>query len=179
MRCSGWSSLAILVCNAVAAALVLAASASAHVVAQPSYIATGESSTLELRGPNERDAPMTGFSVSVPSGVEILHAHPVDGWEEAIEGQTATWNGGSLAANSEQTFRLELETSVEPGIVALEVEQLYDGGEVVRWPVSLTVVPSAESPSQNLGLAAVVGLIGLLAVAAVAVLAWRRRAQAT
>ncbi len=139
----------------------------------------GESSTLELRGPNERDAPMTGFSVSVPNGLEILHAHPVDGWEEAIEGQTATWNGGSLAANSEETFGIELEASVEPGVVQLEAEQLYRTGDAVRWPVSLTVIPGSDTPSQNLGLAAVVGLIGLLAVAAVVVLAWRRRAESS
>jgi hypothetical protein len=61
----------------------------------------------------------------------------------------------------------------------LEAEQLYRTGDVVRWPVSLTVIPGSDTPSQNLGLAAVVGLIGLLAVAAVVVFAWRRRAESS
>jgi HAMP domain-containing protein len=39
------------------------------------------------------------------------------------------------------------------------------------------VVPAEESASQNLALAAVVGLIGLLVVGAVAMLAWRRRTE--
>jgi nitrate reductase gamma subunit len=39
----------------------------------------------------------------------------------------------------------------------------------------MTVVPGNEENSQNLLLAAVVGVIGLLVVAAVALLAWRRR----
>jgi uncharacterized protein YcnI len=156
-------------------ALIHTAAASAHVVAQPSFIATGESSTVRLTGPNERDQPMTGFSVTVPSGVEIVHAHPVDGWSETTHGRTATWTGGSLASRSEETFRIGLEASVEPGTVALEIEQLYDGGEIVRWPVSLTVVPPPEGASQNLGLAAAVGLIGLLVVVAVVVLSWWRR----
>jgi hypothetical protein len=37
------------------------------------------------------------------------------------------------------------------------------------------VTPATEGSSQNLALAAVVGLIGVLVVAAVAMLAWRRR----
>jgi hypothetical protein len=37
------------------------------------------------------------------------------------------------------------------------------------------VVPGKSSPSQNLALAGVVGLIGVLLVVAVAMLAWRRR----
>jgi hypothetical protein len=37
------------------------------------------------------------------------------------------------------------------------------------------VTPAAESPSENLALAGVVGLVGVLVVVAVAVLAWRRR----
>ena len=61
----------------------------------------------------------------------------------------------------------------------LETELLYDDGGVVRWPVPMTVTPAAESSSQNLALAAVVGLIGLLVVAAVAMLAWRAVAQAS
>ena len=61
----------------------------------------------------------------------------------------------------------------------LETELLYDDGGVVRWPVPITVLPPAEEASQDLALAAVVGLIGLLVVGAVAMLAWRRRTAST
>ena len=65
---------------------------------------------------------------------------------------------------------------MEPGSAALEADQRYDSGAVVKWPVSITVTPAAESPSQNLALAGIVGLIGVLVVVAIAMLAWRRRA---
>jgi hypothetical protein len=45
----------------------------------------------------------------------------------------------------------------------------------VSWPVAITVTPAEESPSQNLSLAGVIGLIGALLVVAIAMLAWRRR----
>jgi hypothetical protein len=62
-------------------------------------------------------------------------------------------------------------------LVQLDAKQLYDDGNVVSWPVQITVLPAAESPRQNLALAGVVALIGLLMVVAIAMLAWRRRAS--
>jgi hypothetical protein len=174
MRCSGWSSLAISVCSAVS--LLLAAPAAAHVVATPSFVASGSSESVTFSGPNERDAPMTAFLLTAPAGVEIAHAHEIEGWDESVDGSTATWLGGPLAPNEEIGFGVTLETDVEPGVVELQAVQRYrDGGEV-SWPVALTITPADESPSQNLVLAGVVALIGVLCVGAVAMLAWRRRA---
>jgi len=172
MRCSGWSSLAISACSA----LLLASAASAHVVPGPTFLSTGESATLALSGPNERDEEMTSFSVTVPGGLEIVRAHPAPGWVAGVEGAAATWTGGSLAPGDEATFELELEVLAEPGLVELEAVQGYPGGEVVRWPVRVTILPAAaSSPSRSLGWALTAGLAGLLAVGGVAALAWRRR----
>jgi uncharacterized protein YcnI len=170
MRCSGWSSLAISICSA----LVLAGTASAHVFGSPQFIPSGSTETITLDVPNERKAPMTSFVVKVEKGLEIEHAHPADGWEEDVTSDTATWSGGSLAGFQITKFLLSLKATAEPGPVAFQTELRYDSGAVVRWPVSLTVVPGNEK-SQNLTLAAVVGLVGLLVVGAVAMLAWRRR----
>jgi uncharacterized protein YcnI len=174
MRCSGWSSLAISVCSALGI-LVFAGSASAHVIAMPTYIPSKGSEAIILEVPNERPDPMTSFVVNVPSGIEIEHAHPADGWSESVEGATARWTGGSLPARTQVDFRLTLKADVEPGAVALDAEQLYGDGGVVTWPVSITITPPTESPSQNLALAGVVGLIGVLVVAAITMLAMRRR----
>jgi hypothetical protein len=174
MRCSGWSSLAILVCSAVT--LASAASGAAHVIPFPSFIPAGESQLVELSFPNERDRTMVGFSVAAPSGVEIVHAHTAEGWQETFDGSKATWRGGSLAPEAATTFSVELRAETEPGPVELEAEQLFDDDARVDWPVALTVTPATEPPSQNLALAGVVGLVGLLVVAAVVALAWRRRA---
>jgi hypothetical protein len=69
-----------------------------------------------------------------------------------------------------------VKADAEPGVVQLEAEQRYDDGSVVTWPVTLTITPAEDSPSQNLALAGVVGLLGLLVVVAIAMVAWRRRA---
>ena len=174
MRCSGWSSLAISVCSALAL-LLLASPAAAHVIAAPAFVPSGGSESVTFSGPNEREVPMTAFALTVPEGLEIAHAHEIEGWDESIDGSTATWLGGPLAPDAEIGFGITLEADVEPGVVELQAVQRYrDGGEV-SWPVALTITPADESPSQNLALAGVVGLIGVLLVAAVAMLAWRRR----
>jgi uncharacterized protein YcnI len=172
MRCSGWSSLAISVCSA----LLLAAPAAAHVIAQPAFLPSGSSASISFSVPNERDAPMTGFAVTAPDGLALEHAHEVDGWSESLQGSTATWTGGSLAADAEAIFGATVEAEAEPGVVQLTAEQRYDDGSVVTWPVDVTITPAEESPSQNLALAGVVGLLGLLVVVAIAMVAWRRRA---
>jgi uncharacterized protein YcnI len=178
MRCSGWSSLAISVCSVAAVVLVLAAPAAAHVIATPSFLASKSSESITFEAPNERSDPMTSFTLTAPEGIEIEHAHPVDGWEGTVEDGVATWMGGSLAAGDTTDFGATLKANAEPGVVTLAARQNYDSGATVEWSVSLTVTPAAESPSENLALASIVGLVGVLVVIAVALLAWRRRPPA-
>jgi uncharacterized protein YcnI len=141
----------------------------------PAYLASGSAESITFDTPNERDDPMTAFSVTVPHGLEIEHAHVVDGWNEQVKSSTATWTGGSLASFDTVDFGVTLKADRDPGLVELQTEQRYPDGGVVTWPVVLTITPAAKTPSQNLALAGVVGLIGVLVVAAVAMLAWRRR----
>ena len=159
--------------------LVAASTASAHVVATPGFLPSGSSESITFSGPNERDDPMTGFTLSVPAGLEIEHAHEVTGWDETVADSTATWNGGPLVADTELGFGMTLKADVEPGVVKLQAQQLYADGSVVSWPVALTITPATESSSQNLVLIGVIVLFGLLLVVAVAMLAWRRRTSST
>ena len=119
---------------------------------------------------------MTAFTITSPPGLEIEHAHPVDGWTEEFTSSGATWTGGPLPPNLDVAFGVTLKATADPGIVELQTEQHYPGGAVADWPVSITVVPGADSPSENFALAGVVGLVGVLVVGGVAILAWRRRA---
>lgn len=166
--------------SALAAALLLAlwaaAPAAAHVIASPAFLAQGSTQTIELSVPNERDAPMTAFTVTAPEGIDIASAEESTGWEAVVEGQTATWSGGSLPAALSETFGLEIRATAAPGSAELEAEQLYADGKA-RWPVSLTIVPATGSSSSG-GSGLVIGVIvaiGALAAAAIALLAWRRR----
>jgi uncharacterized protein YcnI len=172
MRCSGWSSLAISVCSA----LMLAAPAAAHVVASPTFLPSRSSESISLDVPNERDDPMTSFTLTPPEGLRIEHVHPAEGWNVGlVNGTTALWSGGSLAASATATFGVTLQADVDPGVVTLQAKQLYDSGAVVEWPVALTVTPAEQSPSENIALAGIVGLIGVIVVVGVVVLALRRR----
>ena len=171
MRCSGWSSLAI----SVFSALLFAGPAAAHVIASPAYLSSQSSESISFEAPNERVDPMIEFAVTAPPGLAIEHAHPVEGWTGTVEGATATWSGGSLASGAIATFGVTLKADVEPGVVTLQATQGYDSGAIVEWPVSLTVTPPEQSPSENLALAGVVGFIGVLVVGAVVLLAFRRR----
>jgi uncharacterized protein YcnI len=171
MRCSGWSSLAISVCSA----LVFVGGASAHVISTPTYVASKGTETFEFSGPNEREKPMTTFTITAPAGLEITHAHPVDGWDEHVSATTASWTGGSLAPRADIPFRVTVKATADPGTLQMKADQGYADGGVVSWQDPITVLPPAASPSQNLALAGVVGLIGVLLVVAVAMLALRRR----
>jgi hypothetical protein len=165
---------------AVLGALVLAVAspAGAHVVPQPDFITANESDTISIYAPNERKLPMTELYLRAPSGVEVVHAHAPAPWQASFTTSTATWTGGKLAPLTAASFGVVLDASRSPGKVQLQLEQRYDDGGVVRWPLVLTILPGNTSPSQNLGLATVVGIIGLLVVAAIGVLAWRRMQSA-
>ncbi len=183
MRCSGWSSLATWGCRgearlvlvvAVGCALLLPGRAGAHVAATPTFVASEGSSSIAFAGPNERAAPMTGFSITVPSGLRIEHAHEVEGWTESIEGSTATWSGSSLGPEAVTAFGATIGADTEPGVVDVIARQLYADGNDVRWTVPITIAPPEKTPAQNLALAGVVAFIGVLLVVAIAMLAWRR-----
>ena len=163
---------------ALLGALVVAAPGSAHVVPQPSYVTVNEIDTISLTAPNEREKPMTRFVVEVPKGVELVHAHgPRPPWTVAFSDSSATWSGSSLAPGETLTFGVVLDARTTPGTVDLVAEQLYPDGGVVRWPISLTVLPAVTNPSETLQLAAVVGLICFLAIVAGVVLTWRVRTR--
>ena len=117
---------------------------------------------------------MTRFELIAPDGVTVEHAHEVAGWDESLDGATATWTGGPLAPDADLEVGVTMTADVDPGTIELRAEQGYPDGEVVTWPVAITVTPGAESPSQNLALAGAVALVGVLLVGALALLAWRR-----
>jgi uncharacterized protein YcnI len=146
----------------------------AHVTATPSFLPGESTASISFSGPNERDVPMTAFSLSVPRGLVIRHAHEVEGWSETTDGATATWSGGSAAPEAEVAFGLTIAAEAEPTVVEVIAVQRYVDAAVVRWTVPITVTPAEETPSQNLALAGVVGLVGALLLVAIA-LAWRRR----
>ena len=159
---------------AALAVLVTAGFARAHVVPEPSFVEAGATTRVGFAGPNERDEPMTGLRLRVPSGISIVSAHGRPGWTETASRDEALWSGGSLAPGSEETFDVELIAPPDPGPLVLEAEQLYAGGDVVRWDVPLTVVPGEET-SSGPSRAAALGIAAALVLVAAGIVALARR----
>jgi uncharacterized protein YcnI len=172
MRFSAWSSLACSVCSALA--LAFAPGAAAHVGATPTFVPSGGIEVVSLAVHNDRAVAMTGLAVSAPAGLRFHGIDELDGWEGSAQSKAAEWTGGELAPDTPATFALHVEAMAEPGPATLEVEQRYRDGEVVRWPVTLTVVPAEDSDSPSY-VWLVVATAGLLTLAGGAI-AWRRRA---
>jgi uncharacterized protein len=142
---------------ALAATLVLAGSASAHVTLQPDEAPAGGFTRLDVRVPNERDgAGTTKVEVEFPSGFVFVSTEPVPGWTAKVtrrklaepiemEGEqmteevaTVTWTGdgktGIVKPGQFQDFGLSLGVPDKPGAaLTFKAIQTYSSGEVVRW----------------------------------------------
>jgi uncharacterized protein YcnI len=175
MRFSAWSSLACSVCSALA--LAFAPGAAAHVGATPTFVPSGGIEVVSLAVHNDRAVAMTELAVSAPAGLRFHGIDELDGWEGSAQSKAAEWTGGELAPDTPATFSLHIEATAEPGPATLEVEQRYRDGEVVRWPVALTIVPADDSGRDAyIWPAAIVGC--LLAVSGLTLVVTRRRDNA-
>jgi uncharacterized protein YcnI len=142
-----------------ALALVVPASAAAHVTVQPNTAPAGGFTRLDVRVPNERDDGGTvKVDVQMPAGFAFASYEPVPGWSVKItkekldkpieiEGlelneQIAriTWTGnpergGIIKPGEFQDFGLSVGMpDGAPGSkLTFKALQTYQGGDVVRW----------------------------------------------
>ena len=162
-------------------ALLLPGTALAHLSVEPAAIEDGGKQRLVLTVHNDREAPMTGFTLTAPDGLVILGTGGGSGWNEVVEdtGATATWSGSTLAPNTPVTFEVDVEAAtVEPGPAELQGDQLYADGQSVRWPVTLTVLPAGGATGDSTidGTAiAILTAIGLILAATLFLVARQRR----
>lgn len=141
----------------LAATLIVASAASAHVTLQPTQVAPGDFTRLDVRVPNERDnAGTTKVEVQFPPGFAFVSTEPVPGWTAVVkrrkaakpietEGEkltdevaTVTWTGngktGIVKPGEFQDFGLSVGMPDAPGeTLTFKALQTYAGGEVVRW----------------------------------------------
>jgi uncharacterized protein YcnI len=168
----------LLVSALAALALLTPPPAAAHLTTEPSFLAAGSTELLVVTVHNDRDEAMTGFRLTVPTGLRILDAGGEEGWTAAVEGASSTWTGGELAPVEPVVFEVEIQAAgVEPGVVDLQGDQLYADGEAVSWPVPLTVVPpGGETEAALNGQAiATLSILGVLVVATFGLVVWQRR----
>ena len=158
-----------------AGALVLPASAGAHVTLQPAEAPAGGFARVDVRVPNEEDnAGTTKVAVRMPPGFIFASYEPVPGWTAKIskrkldkpveqEGESyeeevdvVTWTGdgerGIVRPGEFQDFGLSV--GVPDGKagdkLTFKSVQTYEGGKKVRW----IGPPDAEKPAPQVTLLA-------------------------
>lgn len=137
----------------VAAALILAPAAGAHITVNPSSVPADSFARFAIRVPNERgDASTTQLSVRLPDGLVFVSFEPKPGWTRTVtmrklaepvtvEGErvteqvgTVTWQGGNIGPGEFDEFGLSARVPAEAGgTLSFPAVQTYSDGEVARW----------------------------------------------
>lgn len=167
----------LLLCPAVLLALALAPFATAHVTAQPSFVAVGVAATVSFDAPNERDRPMTSLELIAPAGMELLGADAPRGWSVQVREGQATFTGGSLATGATLLFPVRVRASGEPRTAVFKATQRFDDGAAVRWEAPLTLLPgsAADEPTEHPTRALVAAVVGIAVIAGSLLLVRRLR----
>jgi uncharacterized protein len=126
---------------ALAAVVVLATPAGAHVTAQ-GEVPKGSFGTFAIQVPNENDtAATTDVEVTFPAEYPIanLRVEPVAGWQANVERSddavtSIRWTGGRIEPGQFQRFFVSGGPFPEDtDALTIPAVQTYDNGDVVRW----------------------------------------------
>jgi periplasmic copper chaperone A len=140
----------------LAAALALAPSAFAHAELFPNVIPSGDGYLLNLAVPNEKEnASTTEIELTIPSGFDLEHVAPVQGWTATVSGQHE--ENGEKEGGDSVTWKGKLSgtgLAVLPftgvpknnGEYAFTVRQTYSDGSVVEWSGS----ESSDAPAARI-----------------------------
>lgn len=142
-----------------AAALVLAAGASAHAEISPAVAKAKAGQVFTLAVPTEKeDAFTTKVELTPPEGFSIDSFAPSPGWKRTVQQtgsgeetviQDVTWSGGHVPTEEDAFFQF-LATADSSKTYTFKVRQTYSDGSVVDWAgpeSSDTPAPTLESVS--------------------------------
>ena len=166
----------------VAAFIVAANPAFAHVTVQPNEAVIGSFSRFVVRVPNEQEeASTTKVQVNLPP-LAFTSFEPKDGWQrqtetvefdepivafeqEITEGiGTVTWSGGEIKPHEFVEFGFSARMPDEETTLSFEAIQTYDNGDVVRWVGAAdSEEPAAQLNVLDIGADEGQGQLGVLA----------------
>jgi uncharacterized protein YcnI len=170
---------------AVAAALLLPASAWAHATISPPVAKAKVLQQFALSVPTEKEnAKTTKIELTVPSGFAIDSFEPEPGWTRSVKQQGSgeeatvqgvTWSGGSVPTEEDAVFRFNASANSSKKYT-FTVRQTYSDGSVVDWSgpeSSDTPAPVVEAVSDlgGGGGSSTVEIIALVVAVIAAVLA--------
>jgi uncharacterized protein YcnI len=127
---------------AVAGALVLAGTASAHARMSPSISIANELQLYSLAVPTEKaNAYTTKIVLTLPKNFSIDSFAPSTGWKRVEQstgsGDNAlitqvTWTGGHVPTEEDSLFQF-LAQPAKSGTYTFQVQQTYSDGSIVDW----------------------------------------------
>jgi uncharacterized protein YcnI len=140
---------------AVLAALVWAATASAHARVSPAVSLSGKLQLYSLAVPTEKENLTTEKIVlTVPPGFGIDSFVASPGWTRAVQSsgsgdsavvQKVTWTGGKTPTGEDSLFQF-LAQPAKSGTYTFQVEQTYSDGSIVNWSGS----ESSDAPAPTI-----------------------------
>jgi uncharacterized protein YcnI len=140
---------------ASAAALVVAAAASAHAIVSPTVALDKKLQVFTLSVPTEESgATTTSVELTVPSGFAIDSFFPTPGWTRHVSStgsgesavvQKVIWTGGSTPTDEDSVFGFNASTTGAK-TYTFDVRQTYSNGKVVEW----TGAESSDTPAPTI-----------------------------
>jgi uncharacterized protein YcnI len=142
VNCANAGTRLALVALGTIAALVVAASASAHAEVSPPVVLARAAQVFTLAVPTEKaNASTTKVELTPPAGFTIDSFLPAAGWkrevqqtgsgEEAVIGKV-TWSGGDVPTGEDASFQFLASTDASR-TYTFSVRQTYSDGSVVDW----------------------------------------------
>jgi uncharacterized protein YcnI len=178
MRFRGWSSLVIL---GSSGALLLPATAGAHLSLTPKSVTANEDVDLVFSVPNEDDPQgVVRVTVGAPREFALDDGETKPTWTQTRAGQAITWSGGRIPKGQFARFAIRGTAPEHPGAVLFNVLVGSQNGKTTTYRVGLPVRAHAsrDSGARTLGKVALfvaVGAAGLaLAAGFLALYVWLR-----
>ncbi|WP_379141482.1 YcnI family protein [Paenibacillus sp. sgz500992] len=127
--------LMTLAAPSVAALMLFAAVASAHVTIAPAESSTGAWETYTLKVPSEKDIATVQVDLRIPEGAEFKQYEATPGWNVTIEGNKVSWTatGEGIQAGQFQRFYFTAKNPDAAGDIAWNAYQHYADGSLVQW----------------------------------------------
>jgi periplasmic copper chaperone A len=141
---------------ALAALLLFATVAGAHVELDPGEAVAGSTTTLTFSFHHGKDGTATTrLEVLLPAGATAVEVPEVAGWTSAVdpEAGTVTWSGGSVPDGTEAAFPVVVQLPTTPGEALFKTIQTTEAGELA-WIQEEESEAEGASPSPRLTLTA-------------------------
>ena len=122
--------------------LLIAGTASAHVIVTPNEGGIGAYQTFSMAVPVERNAPTIAVKLLIPPGLEDVSPNVMPGWN-IVEKRAGTstdsdvteidWTGGIIPIGEREDFLFNAKMPGTPEDLDWKAYQTYQDGTVVSW----------------------------------------------